>query len=639
MHLPVDQLKSTIKELDLGETKVYHLPNWDNMSHPDRLGVIRKIAEMRGRDPRISKLAVSIVKRAGAKPREYEKQAAAILRWVQNPANCYYANEPGERLQDPIYTLEAGHGDCLPENTLLLRDDHKMIPISQIEPGQRIWGKDRWSQVIDVWEKGRLEVDRIELTNGSSFDATPGHKVYVLGCEKHGAVCPKNSHKGPGNTKIEAYVRIPVSELREGMIMLVPEHVSYGQHEMEPDRAYIEGLYLSDGWVDGNTARDGEQHVCRFAISGQDGCPKEKQKRDVQAICERLGISTRWHRKYLAVNDRAWAERLEACGRHAYTKEALSISLTQESADALLRGILADSGLSRSGTRVFTSTSRALALQVRMLVRMQGYTCGEEYIPDHGGLGKHPIWRMNIRKTKQGEPKFYPTRVKSISRGVGRQECYDISTDDHYVYLPEADVTVSNCDDSAALICSLFESIRLPWRLVLSGKDANGQKVRYIEGTKVPPDVRWAHIYAMVGAPPYTPNVWWFCEPTVVGVPLGWDVVSGDASYLPEMNSYSGPVRVLTAPPMAWWAKLWKPSLPPPQRRSPAYSFVNPEYGAMDALGPIVGAAIAESDDEGLNLKKTLITMAVGVISGVTISVITSVLVPKVKKYFEVEEG
>lgn len=96
----------------MGTAQAYHLPDWHNLSHPERLAVIRKVAMARGRDPRIARLAVDICRKAKVRPRQYEKQAAAMLAWVQDPKNVYYMNEPVERLQDPLYTLEVGHGDC-----------------------------------------------------------------------------------------------------------------------------------------------------------------------------------------------------------------------------------------------------------------------------------------------------------------------------------------------------------------------------------------------------------------------------------------------------------------------------------------------------------------------------------------------
>jgi ADP-ribose pyrophosphatase YjhB (NUDIX family) len=90
--------------------KVHHLPQWGEFGDPKRMDVITRIAKMRGRDPRIATLAVQIIKKAGVKSRDYTGQAAALLKFVQT--ELYYVNEPGERLQDPLYTLKVGYGDC-----------------------------------------------------------------------------------------------------------------------------------------------------------------------------------------------------------------------------------------------------------------------------------------------------------------------------------------------------------------------------------------------------------------------------------------------------------------------------------------------------------------------------------------------
>lgn len=111
-RLPVDELSTASKELDLNGAKVYHLPNWGSMTHPQRLTVLREIAMSRGRDPRIAKIAVDEFRRRGVMPRQYKRQAEVLLKWVQNPKNVYYVNEPGERLQDPIYTIETKVADC-----------------------------------------------------------------------------------------------------------------------------------------------------------------------------------------------------------------------------------------------------------------------------------------------------------------------------------------------------------------------------------------------------------------------------------------------------------------------------------------------------------------------------------------------
>jgi hypothetical protein len=111
-HLPVHALGTPTQELNLGfgEAKVLHLPDWHKLSHPQRLAVLRNIAMSRGRDPRIARIAIRIIKKAKVKSRDYKGQAAALLKWVQD--NIYFINEPGEKLQDPIRTLKDRSGDC-----------------------------------------------------------------------------------------------------------------------------------------------------------------------------------------------------------------------------------------------------------------------------------------------------------------------------------------------------------------------------------------------------------------------------------------------------------------------------------------------------------------------------------------------
>ena len=206
-----------------------------------------------------------------------------------------------------------------------------------------------------------------------------------------------------------------------------------------------------------------------------------------------------------------------------------------------------------------------------------------------------------------------------------------------------------DCDDQILVLTSLFESVRLPWKLVLAGT-CNGKKVRYIEGTDFPQGCKWAHIYAMVGTPPFKPKRWYYCETTVRGVPLGWDVVSGPKSYLPEMGAGpKGPARMVKLPNKP--PKKFRAKRPPPaSRRSPAYGVAygdfqpstHSDYGqsALSPIGAAVGASMAtEMEDQdwrwdpewtpGQKAKATLIDVRKilpAVITGVVISVTTQLL-------------
>lgn len=130
------------QKVDMDAPKVHHLVGWAGYGDPKRLAVIRQVALYRGRDPRIATLCVNIFRKAGIKPRDYKGQADALLRWVQEPKNIYYVNEPGERLQDPLYTLKVKYGDC---------DDLAILLCSMFESCRLSWklvisGRERSTQ-------------------------------------------------------------------------------------------------------------------------------------------------------------------------------------------------------------------------------------------------------------------------------------------------------------------------------------------------------------------------------------------------------------------------------------------------------------------------------------------------------------
>lgn len=200
---------------------------------------------------------------------------------------------------------------------------------------------------------------------------------------------------------------------------------------------------------------------------------------------------------------------------------------------------------------------------------------------------------------------------------------------------------LGDCDDQVILLCSLFESVRLPWKLVIAGTQGKGpniKKVRFIEGGVYPQGCTWNHIYCLVGTPPFRPVTWYFCETTIQGVPLGWDIINGDKGYLPEMDiSMKGPTRIVPAPKVPFGFRP-KP-LPKPENRSPAYaaaygqftpSPASAGYGAVSALSPIgaaVGASIADDfDDQALALgeKRKILDwekMLPGIVTAVAVSV------------------
>lgn len=400
-------------------------------------------------------------------------------------------------------SLLAGGGDCFPEGTLLLRQNGSFARIEDIKPGEKIWGRDRWSEVVARKAKGVLPVTGIRLNNGSWLQLTEDHKVYVAVCRRHDnradttppCSCPINERE---------IVRMRVAELEESAVLLQPTRVDEVAGPTADSRelalAEIIGYYVADGWTD-------EDRVC---ISGRDGHPKEAQKRRVRELCEELGLTTSWHSRYIRIYSAALAETCNELGNRAPQKHLPTINGSIDLLSQYLKGVLADSGKNASGGLTFTTTSRELALQVRMLYRKLGISCGASYIENHGGLGKHPIHRLVPRTGEHGQHKLL--RVKEIQRGMTEVSCYDIQTDDHYVYLPEHDVTVSNCDDLTIAFATLLGHLGFTViGRVIATKDA-------------PKD--WAHIFPVVGVPKANPRRWIALDASVAGATPGWSYPS-----------------------------------------------------------------------------------------------------------------
>ena len=92
--------------------------------------------------------------------------------------------------------------------------------------------------------------------------------------------------------------------------------------------------------------------------------------------------------------------------------------------------------------------------------------------------------------------------VQGITRNAAELPVYDLSTEDHYVYLPEADVTVSNCDDHALLAATMLTLNGIPARFRLTAPRKEGE---------------FSHIYTLAGVPKTKPTQWVVLDTTLPG--------------------------------------------------------------------------------------------------------------------------
>lgn len=358
------------------------------------------------------------------------------IKYVADPRFADYFTAPGDTLR--AAERGANGGDCLPGDTLLLGAGYKFVPIADVRPGDVVMGDGGWTQVQSWWEKGQQELLAFELNNGGVLRCTADHKLFVVPKVRDGA----GDRRGA--------IEVRAGDVKLGDDLLVPERLPIGQEFLSDDEAFLLGIHVAEGWVDYSRA---DQRPLRVGISGLDGYRKEANKKRVEEICARLGANTRWHEKYIAINDEKLATWLAACGRRAPSKVLPYIGYNEKTLREILTGLNADADL-RNG--VFSTTSSQLALQYRVMMRMLGQSTHITRVDKHGGFGSNPIYRVTPRAADDNRRRF--ARVKGISE-AGSDMTYDIEVAGHRFYLPETDLVVHNCDDHSALVCALAGSV------------------------------------------------------------------------------------------------------------------------------------------------------------------------------------
>lgn len=440
------------------------------------------------RSPRIRALARNIIHNAGIREKDYEGEAVALGNWVKNNIR-YMKDVVGQETlsypEETAFNIQAG--DCLAGDTLLLTPSGP-VPIKDIQVGDTIWGKQGWTKVTNFWDKGVLLTKTYQLSNGGSFTATDDHRCFLS-----------------DGTEVLA------SDLEERSSLLSPEKVTFqGNGNLLPVDCYLIGLFISDGWKDGK----------KICISGKDGHPKEAQKRWVQQYAQLRGWRSHWHSRYITIYPDGYiGDVLYGLESHAINKEISKEvweDLTQDSAKELLRGLMADSydpehfftkhtqtvtiknGKKRRGGLCFGSISDRLALQVRLLFKSLGITTRDTLVVNHGGLGDHPIHRVYPRMYRAK-----PILVEHIE-DAGLISVYDIETEDHGIYLPEADTVVHNCDDKSTLLAALLGAAGIQSRFKVIG---------------VTP-LQYSHVYLQA-----KPGKRWITmDPIMTNKPIGWEV-------------------------------------------------------------------------------------------------------------------
>lgn len=387
----------------------------------------------------------------------YERERGTE-EWLDIPGILAGGSYPGE--------FPGPWDDCLPLDTLVLRDDFQFVPIGSVAPGERIMGNGEWTTVLDWMDKGEKEILSFELDNGAHLRCTREHRVFLAdGTEKHAGEISVGDHL------MTPTKHFPVSSEP----MLDPQLGG-------EDLAWLIGVYTADGWH--NLPR----HP-RFAISGKDGKPKEAQKKRVEEMMNAIGVGTYWNNRYIGVNDRRLAELMSKCGDYAPNKNVPYISgMDERQIRALLSGLAADA-TSSSGQLTYGTTSQTLALQIRALYRMLGQSTHIKRWDEHGGLGKNPIYRVGIRKlAEEIAPQYRKLSAKVVAiKQDGKEHVCDIETDTRKFWLPESDLVVHNCEGLACWRVAELRELDWHWAVPRQSKKTGQFYVDHVDCAFPPP--------------------------------------------------------------------------------------------------------------------------------------------------------
>lgn len=147
---------------------------------------------------------------------------------------------------------------------------------------------------------------------------------------------------------------------------------------------------------------------------------------------------------------------------------------------------------------------------------------------DYGHDPRLRWWVVNEVLQPAGvQPRDFAGQLRAIFHWVQNNTYYTNESGEH-IQSPWWTIRyrTGDCDDQSLLIAAMLTSLAFPFKFALAGKDrTTGKMTRWVEGERMPRSVDFSHIYLFAGDQPFDARGWVAMEPTLRGVPLGYDVV------------------------------------------------------------------------------------------------------------------
>lgn len=394
------------------------------------------------------------------------KVPARVLEFLMTP---FYDAFQAAGYDVSTYTPKSCYtGDCVPYSQRIIVQDkfgaYRIVSIGDLEHSYRDFSVLSWNEreskvetkrIERFVDKGTLPVFKIQLSNGTSFRCTRNHQLYVLWRE--------------GRNKAWRLVTMTLDQLlerraerRTGELFMmpvarqIPEASVEDAPEISEEQAWIEGLYVAEGWREGPNKKSGNWRA-RIGMNNPEAIAKLQENFDFMGLSHGQSVRKSDGLVTVSLHVSAFTNRLASeFGENSASRKfpGAYLSLPREIMAAALEAFcIGDGYKAKSGDwarwtfMIYNTQSEQLARQIAFMHLVLGRPLS---------FYRQPAWKTKPVMYRLYEYKGYAedkvdglvgTRIVSIEADEAVR-CCDITVEGNHNFFLEGGVLVHNCDEA-----------------------------------------------------------------------------------------------------------------------------------------------------------------------------------------------
>ena len=485
-------------------------------------------------DARMRQIGLEVTKSCPARNDMCELDA--IYQFVKR--NTRYTGDISfkDTFQSAWRTLQYGGGDCFDFSTKIICRSRSsgMYELVRLGELRFVWPhyealsynframRHEFRPIVNFQDKGRRNVLKARLSNGTDIIATSDHKFWALDGDR------------AGRFKVEPRTLGEYMEMRARPARTRHEHTRILQAAWIPSldlceptaaEVYLAGIYAAEGTS--NEEKRSETSI---------GQMRPDIRRKIETAIRAVGASARpeynQFRLHVRTDDGALVDTLREQGTNSFNMRLPPhmLSGTRRTVENLV-GAHGDgdayhpkpgSVWHKKVSAIYATSSDGLAEDLRLGLLQLGRPFYLQHQKNHQGVGDKPIWRLYewkspgmLRRTEALQEMLPGLRYGYVEdvAPAGRAPVGCITVEENHNFFLADGTLASNCDDHAALVA------------VLAMENGFTCKFRITSNT----GATWDHIFCVVGVPKIAPRRW---------VPLDTTLPRGQVGTHPPMAKY-----------------------------------------------------------------------------------------------------